>query len=219
MTLALGGAIFLSAASAEPPQTALQRDDAIAAFRAGDYENAWRMLQPVAAAGDVKAQRYLGHLLVSNKLPGAAKNSTASGVALLKTAALAGDYVSLIKLENMRRADEHHAPSVEDIVLIEKALAENGDPVTAWRLANRYESGEGVVRSRDLAEKWLVVVASGRAEKFPKTREAAFRLCEMNAVETGGEGVQKAKKWCAQAAEYGHAGAAIMLRRIARAAG
>lgn len=208
--------LFAGAAFAQPVNNASQIDDGIEAYRAGDFANAWRMLQPIAAAGDAKAQRYLGYILVSGNPPAEANGDARAGVDLLTQAALAGDYASLIKLEQMRRAGEQHAPKLSDIIAIETARAEEGDPVTAWRLANRYETGEGVRPSFDETEKWLTVVASGDAEAFPKTHEAAFRLCEMNAIAGGEAAAAKAKAWCARAAEHGHAGAAIMLRRIAQ---
>lgn len=203
------------AACAQAAPDSNQIDSGVAAFRSGDFSASWRLLKPIAAVGDLKAQRYVALMLLSDEPPHDADGEIGSGVQLLAAAARAGDYVSLIKLEQMRREGHRDALQLSEIIDIEKVRAERGDPVTAWRLANRYETGEGVEVSRTETTKWLSVVAATDAETFPKSREAAFRLCELRAVE-GETGSGEAKKWCARAAARGHAGAAIMLRRIAQ---
>lgn len=216
LSIVAGAIVATGAALAQPTLTPVSLDEGIAAYRSGDYASAWRALVPMADAGDVKAQRYLGYILVSGNSPLEADDEQRSGVEILTEAALAGDYASLIKLENMRRAGGEQAPSLSDIIAIEITRAEAGDPVTAWRLANRYETGDGVKASSEETQKWLTTVATTDAKVFPKSREAAFRLCELHATSTEANAPAKAKEWCARAAEDGHAGAAIMLRRIAR---
>ncbi|MCK5750592.1 MAG: hypothetical protein KAH44_30515, partial [Oricola sp.] len=64
--------------------------------------------------------------------------------------------------------------------------------------------------------KWLEVAASAEPADFPKAGEAAFRLCELNAASVEAANARAARHWCAVAANNGHAGAAIVLRRLAQ---
>jgi TPR repeat protein len=191
----------------------------VAAYRAGDYGRAWRLLETGAKSGEAKAQRYLGYIILDGKAPAAEAADFFAGVALLKRAAVAGDYAALIRLEDLRRQHLAHSPSLEDMIEIESARAAKGDPVAAWRLARRYENGEGVVRSEGDEAKWLEVAAAVETNVFPKAGEAAFRLCEIRAMGEEARDPAAARRWCAVAAEKGHTGAAIALRRLASLAG
>jgi TPR repeat protein len=187
----------------------------VSAYRAGDFAKAWDLLEAGAKAGSTKAQRYLGYVILEGHAPGAAKADLHAGAELLKQAALAGDNVALVRLEDLRRQQLAHSPTLQDMIDIETARAGDGDPVSAWRLAKRYEIGEGVAASKLEEAKWLEVAASAESARFPKAEEAAFRLCQLKAMgeEAGDPGA--ARRWCGMAAERGHAGAVIVLRRLA----
>lgn len=189
--------------------------EGVSAYRAGDDETAWRLLKPAAEEGETKAQRYLAYMLLDGRTPARDTADLFAGVALLKQAAAAGDYAALIRLEDLRRQRLAHSPSLADMIAIERRRAEAGDPVSAWRLAGRYETGDGVPVSEAHRAKWLEIAASVDSARFPKAREAAFRLCEMKALGEDRE-PDAARRWCAMAAEDGHAGAAIVLRRLAQ---
>jgi TPR repeat protein len=152
--------------------------------------------------------------LVAPALAAAAPKDEAAVRAMIE-AARGGSNVALIELEQMRRAGAVNAPRLADIVAIEKARAENGDPMTAWRLAQRYEFGDGVEVSHAEMLRWLRVVASAEAESYPKAKDAAFRLCE--AYGRGERVVANetvARSWCRKAAGAGHAGAALIFARL-----
>ena len=185
----------------------------IAAYRAGDHAAARQLLEPAADRGEAKALRYLAYIM----LEGAAPDETAltGGVDYLKQAAMAGDYVALVRLEDLRREGLTHSPSLDDMVEIESTRAADGDPVAAWRLARRFEAGDGVTPSQSDEAKWLEVAASAPPARFPKAGEAAFRLCQIKALGPEAADPEAARHWCGMAAEGGHAGAAIVLRRLA----
>lgn len=130
--------------------------------------------------------------------------------------ARAGSDFALISLEQMRRAGAANAPALAEIVAIEKARAEEGDALTAWRLAKRYEDADGVEASSKEMIRWLKIAA--KAEGYPKARDAAYRLCEAYGR---GEGVRadeaEAHRWCRKAAGAGHAGAAMVIARLSGA--
>lgn len=193
----------------------------------------------LAAAGAARAESDAAAPAVAVPAPGAAASEdespralrragrarldageTAAGVALLRQAALAGDYPALIALERLRRAGGPHAPSLADMIAIETARAEAGDPVAAWRLARRRETGDGVEPSTEEAVRWLKIVARKENAAYPKSAEAAFRLCEIYA--RGGAvraDAAAARGWCAEAARRGHAGAAFALAQMKGANG
>lgn len=211
---AFAASFFFTAAAAE---TSASRVSAgIAAYRAGDYAKAWELLTPASAEGDMRAKRYLGNIIIAGKAP-VDEADPQTGVEYLKDAARAGDYAALIQLEDLRLAGGAYAPSLDDMISIEIARAENGDPVTAWRLARRYELGEGVAPSQEEMRHWLTAVAKTDASHFPKSGEAAFRLCEIYAIGNSEEkDPAKARQWCARAAKNGSPAAAVMLQRLAQ---
>ncbi|MEO1137335.1 MAG: hypothetical protein AAFW68_12145, partial [Pseudomonadota bacterium] len=104
----------------------------VAAYRAGDDGAAWRLLKPAADDGTPKAQRYLAYLMLDGRAPKGDEANFEAGVALLKQAAIAGDYAALIRLEDLRRRQLAHSPGLDDMIEIETARAEQGDPVAAW---------------------------------------------------------------------------------------
>lgn len=193
-------------------------DEGGAAYRAGDYETAWKILAPAAQNGDRRAKRYLGYMLLENVSPNASAEGLHEGVALLADAARAGDNLALVRLETLRRRALAHSPSLDDIVAIETARAEQGDPITAWRLAKRYQTGDGVQPSTEETVRWLTVVAKADKGAFPKTSEAAYRLCEHYASDESAADPGKARRWCAEAADRGVPAAALVLRRLAHLA-
>lgn len=124
-----------------------------------------------------------------------------------------GSDFALVSLEQMRRAGVPNAPSLDEIVAIETARAEKGDAVTAWRLAQRYEFGDGVEASASEMIRWLRVAA--KADAYPKARDAAYRLCEAyGRGEAGKPNEAEAHLWCREASDAGHAGAAMVIARL-----
>lgn len=187
--------------------------EGVRAYRLGDFPTATALLTAGAEAGEAKAQRYLGYMMIEDET--ASVEKLLGGVQLLKQAARAGDYAALIRLEDLRRKGLAHSPTLEDMIEIEMVRAESGDPVAAWRLAERYELGDGVVASEVDMVRWLAITAEAEIARFPKADEAAFRLCETFALGENTQNPDRARHWCAKAADHGHAGAAIVLRRLA----
>lgn len=193
--------------------------EGIAAYRVGDYATAWDLLTRASIEGDIRAKRYLANIILSEHAP-SEKSDMTKGVEFLMDAARAGDNAALIKLEELRQSAVAYAPTLSDIISVELHRAENGDPISAWRLAKRYEFGEGVAPSRTEMTRWLKVVAETDHARFPKSNEAAFRLCELHvAGDDETYDPTMARRWCAQAAKNGSAAAAIVLRRLAQLSG
>ncbi len=179
----------------------------------------WEALSSLARSGDARAQRRAALMLLDGTAPAPCVRSGCDeeAGAYLKKAARQGDMIALVTLERLRRAGGPSAPSLAEIVAIETERAEEGDPVAAWRLAQRYRDGDGVEPSGTEAIRWLTKVASDENSAYPKTTEAAYRLCE---IYSRGDGVAaddaKAQRWCESAAHAGHAGAALVLAQLKR---
>lgn len=192
-------------------------DKGVAAYRSGDYAAAWELLQPAAAKNEPSAQRYLGLMILKGAGKDAVRAGLEEGAVLLMEAARAGDNLALITLEDLRRRNLSHSPSIADMISIEIERAENGDPISAWRLAKRYELGEGVSVSSTEAVRWLKVVAHTDTTDFPKADQAAFKLCEYHASgQIQDASLGQARRWCEVAARKGHPAAAVALKRLAR---
>lgn len=189
--------------------------DPFAAYRARDYVVAWSGLNEAALQGDRRAARYVANILLEGAAPIGGDSQPARGVQMLVDLASEGDYPSLIKLNTLRDANAPYAPSIEAIIEIEKTLARRGDPVAAWRLARRYQAGEGVAASFRRASKWLEVAALASPDEFPKAPDAALELCGLFIEADAG----KARQWCGVAAEAGKPAARIAMRRLAQLPG
>lgn len=209
--------VMVNGASAQ--SSASELNDGVAAYRAGDFDAAWSLLSAASDEGAVKAKRYLAYMLLDGQTLKGEEAGLFKGVALLKEAAIEGDYAALIRLENLRRRALAYSPSLDDMIAIETARGEKGDPVAAWRLAKRFELGEGVEASEAGMAKWLEVAAAAEPAHFPKAGDAAYRLCELNALGDEARNPDAARHWCAIAVETGHTGAAVVLRRLAQLQG
>lgn len=185
----------------------------IAAYKSGDFHQAKELLTPIAMAGDLRAKRYVAYILLDHDAKGDFDPGRAVG--LLSDAAKQGDYAALIKLEELRQEGLAFSPSLDDIIEVETHRASKGDPVLAWRLAKRYEYGDGVVPSNEEAMRWLKVAAAAPISEFPKSGEAAYRLCVMHASTGVAADMRSARAWCGEAADRGEAAAAVMLGRLA----
>lgn len=208
-------AALLVATAASAQSSVLIIKDGVSAYHAGDFAKAWDFLKAGADDGSAKAQRYLGYIILENHAPAEERADLFVGVELLKMAALSGDYAALVRLEDLRRQRLTHSPSLQDMIDIEIARAGDGDPVSAWRLAKRYAEGEGVTVSERDEAKWLEIAASAEKARFSKAGEAAFRLCELKASGIETRDPSAARRWCGMAVKSGHAGAAIVLQRLA----
>ncbi len=167
-----------------------------------------------------RAQRNVARALLTGAggSPCASRPCREQAVSLLLEAARAGDTTALLMLDEMQLTADPAAPPVDAIVAIERARAETGDAVMAWRLARRYLNDETDAIDEQLYVNALNVAATADGARFPYAREAAFRLCEAHAAGAGvAIDLNVAAQWCRRAAIDGHAGAAISLARLRQA--
>ena len=184
------------------------------AYKDGDYDQALSLLEPFAQNDHPKALRITGLLMVERSGDPAAQSI---GLERLYNAALNGDRIALLILNERMASGKTPTPSVDRLIEIETALAKGGDPVMAWRLAERYRLCEDVPPSLDKSIYWLVLVARTDHDAYPNKREAQNNLCNIHADPNSAQAnLRKARHWCTIAARNGHAGAAITLSRLGR---
>lgn len=203
-----GTETYEDASGAENPLKA-----GIAAYRTGKDEAAWAHLLPLANQRVVKAERYVAMMLLDNRAPqnGELEAQRQRAVAHLLSAARSGDTHSLIRLEALRAERPNEALSKE-IIAIEKARAQSGDVVLAWRLARRYRHGDGTLIDPHQEEVWLRQVA--KTASFLHTHDAENRLCEIYSDTNSRRKTAQAFAWCDKAAKNGNHAAAITLARM-----
>ncbi|MEL7492150.1 MAG: hypothetical protein AAGJ73_15685 [Pseudomonadota bacterium] len=195
-------------------------EEGVRAYRDKDYETAWGMLAPLAAKGHYRAQRYQAFMLLEGNAPieCGPEGCERQAVALLLDGARRGDNNSLIVLEAMRASDASYAPTDADLLAIELERAGTGDPMTAWRLVKRYQTGAGVEQSAEQALRWLKVTAAGDPTTYSYAPEAAFQVCQAYVTGDGiEENISVGRRWCKKAANQGHNGAVIALSQLDRA--
>ncbi len=191
--------------------------EGVQAYRDKDYEKAWTLLKPLADRGVYRAQRYVAFMLLQGNAPIVCEETECAKQAknLLLDAARRGDNNALIVLEAMRANGDSYAPSEEEIITVELERAKKGDPMTAWRLAARYRSGEIQGFNAQDYIRWLMISARGKVSLYPNAPEAAYLLCEVYAAgEDAPYNAARARRWCKRAAEDGHVGARLALSRL-----
>ena len=211
----LAASILALVFSIAPMAAYAENDAAFSAYRTANDSAAWSDLNDAAQSGDRRARRNLAYMLLDNAAPLEGVDQPSRGVEILAELAHAGDYPALIKLNRLIEDGARHAPEVESIIGIEETLAMRGDAVAAWRLARRYQIGEGVEPSFKRAARWLEIAATTPADRFPKAPDAALELCGLYLEADA----RKAREWCGLAAEAGKPAARIALRRLAQLPG
>ena len=185
------------------------------AYRSGDIQRAYVLAQEPARQGSIDAQKLMAKIILSPANHEERFGERAVAIEYLKAAAREGNYIALISLENERRKGGDDAPELGEIISIERTLAAGGDPITAWRLARRYEHGDGVSASKGEQARWLAIAAGAPVETFPKAKEATLRLCELYAFDADmDDNNAAAQNWCTKAADDGSPAATVYMRRL-----
>jgi hypothetical protein len=145
-----------------PPIASADMASGVAAFQKEDYHTAYQELRPLAEAGDLKAQYYIGFMLYSGKgasqngpeavkwVKPAAENGVADAqylFALMTEAGLAGpkEKKQTRKMESINKAEA---------VKWFTSAAEQGHINAQVKLVDRYLQGEGVQRDVAQAYAW-----------------------------------------------------------------
>jgi uncharacterized protein len=140
--------IFLLAA---PPAEASYKEG-IAAYKKGDYETARATLQPVAEAGDSRAQLAMG--LINHKGLGGTKDLK-SAIKWYRQAADQGNKTAENNLGIMYRRGEGVEKDLQEAFALIWAAAIQGHPRAELNLSDMYQKGEGTPKHLMMAYVWL----------------------------------------------------------------
>ena len=213
LLLAIIAAVCSLAGVALPPSSASAKSvdvvsDARTAIVARDYDRAHNMLAEIADESP-KAARMLG-VLYRDERVACDDRCTVEAAAYFERAARAGDLPALVAYSALQADGEAGAPTVDDVVAVERARAAEGDAVSAWRLVRRIDAGEIEAAS---TREFVTLLETVAAEKrYPRSADAAYKLCQHHVGEAGAARI--AAKWCEQAAEAGMPAAALALYRF-----
>jgi len=167
-------------------------EEGIAAFEAGDYERAYRELEPEAEAGDAEAQYYLGGMYWQGN---GIEKDLQQARNWMEKAGRAGHVGAALELGYMYSNGIGIDVDKERAARLYREAADAGDPVAQRNLGLMYKEGEGVEKNYEQAAIWF--------------REAARQGDAIAAEKLGiayyqGEGVrqdyEEAFQWFSQAA-------------------
>ena len=167
-------------------------DDAMAAYRKGDYATAVALFQPLAEGGDASAQVALG--LMHDNGQGVARDY-GEAVKWYRLAADRGSADGQAALGAMY--DNGHGVEQDDAEAVKwfRLAARQGDEFAQYNLGVLYKNGRGVPQDNKRAYLWFnIAAAKGQQEAIEKRDLAAANL---NAEEVA-QGETMARK-CEQA--------------------
>lgn len=132
-------------------------DDALAAWRRGEYAAAYRLWGPVADQGDPDAQFYLG--LMNEYGQGMSRND-AEAINWYRKAADRDHALAQFSLGDLYSNGERSSRDEIEAAKWYRLAADQGLGAAQFRLGMLYAEGKGVPQDRVLAHMWLNLVVS-----------------------------------------------------------
>jgi TPR repeat protein len=165
-------AALLAAAMLGSPAHGDPLDEATAAYKAGDYDGAVKLLRPLANAGNRAAQYDLGMLYNEGK--GVAQDPVEASK-WFRMAAEQGDRDAEHDLGYLYHEGIGVPQDFAEAAKWYRMSADRGNAVAQFRLAMMFGEGEGVPRSYPEAYFWFTLAASGLPASDVENREKAIR--------------------------------------------
>ena len=189
---AFGLALYLSA----PPTLADQKDEAWAAFQAGDYDTALSILRPLAEQGDVVAQGSLGFMYDNGR---GVPQDYAEAVKWYRKAAEQGDAFAQGRLGFMYDNGYGVPQDYAEAVKWYRKAAEQGDAVAQTSLGVMYYKGYGVPQDYVQAHMWFNLAAAGGDAAVDNAADSKVRdiLAKKMTPDQLAEAQRMAREWVA----------------------
>jgi hypothetical protein len=149
-------ALVLAIALWASPLFAAPLDDGVAALEAGRYEDALRILRPLAEAGDTEAQLNMGALY---DIGGGVPKDKTQAAAWYRRAAEGGHAQAAVNLAVMYEAGSGVPQSLADAARWYRGAAELGHVRAQYYYALMCEEGTGVPQDYAEAAKWYRAAA------------------------------------------------------------
>ncbi|MCB1379681.1 MAG: SEL1-like repeat protein [Alphaproteobacteria bacterium] len=168
MTMRLWGLVCAFIAFGSSWALAGPNERAIAAFRSGDYETAYTLLEPASRRRDAEAQYYLGRMLVEGL---GMEREPAEGIRYWRQSAQAGFALSQVALGDVFSDGKFANQNYGEALKWRQQAADQGQPAAQYALAGMYFGGQGVPQDYVKAHAWANVSAA-RANQDNETELA-----------------------------------------------
>src|SRR5712672_2222585 len=147
-------------------------EDAVDAYRRGDYLTALRLIRPLANDGEAAAQFNLGLMYLTGK---GVQRDDAAAVIWFRKAADQGDAVAQYLLGDQYAKGEGAPQDYAEAMIWFRKAAEQGHPVAKLYLGVMYAEGRGVPQDYVRAHMWFSLSAAQGDQRAVKTLEMAER--------------------------------------------
>jgi uncharacterized protein len=144
-------------------------DDAIAAYKKGDYKTAVKLWKPLAEKGDVGAQAVLGALYADGGYDGVPEDNKQASK-WFRLAAEQGDADAQFMLGALYANGEGVPEDDKEAVKWWRLAAEQGNAEAQFMLGVMYRNGEGVPEDKVLAYVWWNLAAANGNENASKNK-------------------------------------------------
>ena len=148
---AIWAALLLATATPAWADNTTQFEQAMAAYNAGNYKQAFHLLQPLAQQGDAMAQNNLGAMYHNGQ--GVAKNDK-QAVAWFQKAANHGDAAGQHNLGEMYEKGQGIAQNYQQALAWYQKAANQGVAQAQNNLGAMYANGLGVAKNYQQAKAW-----------------------------------------------------------------
>ena len=183
-----GGNVAAAVGLASQPPSA---DAALAAYQKNDYTGALKVAQPLAEAGDVRAQSLVGLMYYRGRGPCV---DAAEAVRRFRRAADGGDAAARFYLGVMFAEGRGVPQDYEEAAQWYQRAADLGDPQALYNLGLAYAKGEGVSQDNVTAHMLLNVSAARFPVADGSRRAAAVSSRDVVAKELTSEQLAEAQK-------------------------
>jgi uncharacterized protein len=183
-----GGHLVAAAGFARTPPSA---DAAYAAYQKADYTGALKLAQPLAEAGDVRAQSLVGLMYYRGRGP---RVDPAEAVQWFRRAADGGDAAARFYLGVMFAEGRGVPQDYEEAAVWYQRAADLGDAQALYNLGLAYAQGEGVAQDNVTAHMLLNVAAARFPVADSRARSAAVSSRDVVAKELTSEQLAEAQK-------------------------
>ena len=183
-----GGNVAAAVGLASQPASA---DAAVAAYQKADYVGALKLAQPLAEAGDVRAQSLVGLMYYRGRGP---RVDPAEAVKWFRRAADGGDAAARFYLGVMFAEGRGVPQDYEQAAVWYQRAADLGDAQALYNLGLAYAQGEGVSQDNVTAHMLLNVAAARFPAAESRARSAAVSSRDVVAKELTSEQLAEAQK-------------------------
>ena len=142
-------------------------EDGLVAYRAGDYEKAFRLWKPLAEQGEAKAQNNLGSMYSFGR---GVPEDDAKAVYWYRKAAEQGYAKAQFNLGSMYANGEGASKDYAKAVYWYRKAAKQGDTDGQLNLGLKYAKGEGVPENKVKAYVWWSLAAAQGHEKAKRNK-------------------------------------------------